>query len=133
MRSRTRLKERGREMFQASNAYQVYQNNHVNTSSKGKLLLMLYDGALKFLRFAVTAMEEKNIEGANRYLLKTQNILHELMSTLDFNIDLSEQLYSLYDYMNQELVNANIAKDPLRVKTVYSMLEELRETWAKII
>ncbi len=94
---------------------------------------MLYDGALKFLRLAVTAMEEKNIEGANRYLLKTQNILHELMSTLDFNIDLSEQLYSLYDYMNQELVNANIAKDPLRVKTVYSMLEELRETWAKII
>lgn len=120
-------------MYQNSNAYQIYQNNQVNTLSKGKLLLMLYDGALKFLRFALIAIEEKNIEDANKYLMKTQDILSELMITLNFDTgDISKQLYSLYDYMNREIIDANIHKDADKVKAVYLLLEELRNTWEKI-
>ena len=121
-------------MYQSSNAYEVYQNNQVNTSSPGKLLLMLYDGALKFLRFAMIAMEESNIESANKYLIKTQDILGELMVTLNFDVgDISNKLYGLYSFMNQELIEANIHKDQNKVKSVYSMLEELKNTWAEII
>lgn len=121
-------------MYQNSNAYQVYQNNQVNTSSPAKLLLMLYEGALKFLRFALVAMEEKNIEQTNKYLVKTQDILYELMATLNFDAgEISNRLYSLYDYMNQELIEANIRKDANKVKAVYALLEELRNTWIDII
>ncbi|HHY81561.1 MAG TPA: flagellar export chaperone FliS [Clostridiales bacterium] len=121
-------------MYQNLNAYNVYQNNQVNTSSPGKLLLMVYDGALKFLRFAMKAMEEKNIENTNKYLVKTQDVLQELMATLNFDAgEISKRLYSLYDYMNRELIDANIRKDLSKVKMVYSMLEDLRDTWAKII
>ncbi len=121
-------------MYQVSNAYQVYQNNQVNTSSPGKLLLMLYDGALKFLRFAMIAMEEKNIENTNKYLIKTQDILGELMATLNFDAgEISNRLFSLYSFMNQELIEANIHKDKDKVENVYSMLEELRDTWAEIV
>ena len=121
-------------MHRNSNAYAVYQNNQVNTSSSGKLLLMLYDGALKFLRFALIAIEDKNIENANTYLVKTQNILLELMATLNYDTgEIARQLYNLYDYMNRELIDANIHKDSNKVKSVYDLLEELRDTWNKVI
>jgi len=121
-------------MYQYSNACEVYQNNQVNTSSRGKLLLMLYDGALKFLRFAMIAMEEKKIEDTNKYLIKVQDILGELMASLNFDAgEISKKLYSLYDFMNQELIDANIHKDGKKVKRIYSMVEELRNAWAEIV
>ncbi|NLU36675.1 MAG: flagellar export chaperone FliS [Clostridiales bacterium] len=121
-------------MYQYSNAYEVYQNNQVNTLSSGRLLLMLYDGALKFLRFALAAMEEKDVENTNKYLVKTQDIISELMATLDFNAgEIANQLYSLYDFMIQELIDANIKKDAEKVRSVYSMIEDLRDTWDKVV
>ncbi len=119
-------------MDRYSNGYEVYQENQVSTSSRGRLLLMLYDGALKFLRFALTAMEEKKVEEAHRNLIKVQDILNELMATLNFDADeIAGKLYSLYEYMNQELIDANIQKDSEKVEKVYGMLEELRNAWAK--
>lgn len=116
-----------------NNAYNAYKNNAVNTASKGNLLLMLYDGGIKFLRFAVIAIEDKNIQKANEYLIKTQNIISELMVTLNFDTgEIAKKLYSLYEYMNNELIEANITKDKEKVIVVKEMLEDLRNTWAKI-
>lgn len=128
------MRKRGETMYQNSNAYQVYQNNQVNTASKGKLLLMLYDGGLKFLRLSILALEEKNFEKTNEYLKKTQNIIHELMVTLNFDAgEIAKNLYSLYDFMNHELIQANIQKDIEKIKNIQSMMEELRNTFAEII
>ncbi|WP_461205747.1 flagellar export chaperone FliS [Clostridium sp. DL1XJH146] len=116
-----------------ANAYNTYKNNQVNTASKKQLLLMLYDGAIKFLRFAVISIDNKNIEDSHKYIVKTEDILIELMSTLNFEVgDISKDLYNLYDYMKDELIKANIKKDREKVLSVKSMLEELRETWAQI-
>ncbi len=116
-----------------ANAYNTYKNNQVNTASKKQLLLMLYDGAIKFLRFAIISIDNKNIEDSHKYIVKTEDILIELMSTLNFDAgDISTQLYNLYDYMKDELVQANMKKDRDKVENVKSMLEELRETWAQI-
>jgi flagellar protein FliS len=122
-------------MYQnTSNAYQIYQNNQVNTSSKGKLIIMLYDGALKFIRLAMIALKEKNIENTNKYLLRTQDILSELMITLNFEAgEISQNLYRLYDYMNNELIMANIEKDITKIRNVEELMEELRNSWAEII
>lgn len=128
------MRKRGETMYQNSNAYQVYQNNQVNTASQEKLLLMLYDGGLKFLRLSILALEEKNFEKTNEYLKKTQNIINELMVTLNFDTgEIAQNLYSLYDFMNHELIQANIQKDIEKIKTVQSMMEELRNTFAQII
>ncbi|WZL79458.1 flagellar export chaperone FliS [Eubacteriales bacterium mix99] len=119
-------------MDRYSNGYEVYQENQISTSSRSGLLLMLYDGALKFLRFALTAMEEKKVEEAHGNLVKVQDILNELMATLNFDAgEIAGKLYSLYEYMNQELIDANIQKDSEKVEKVYGMLEELRNAWAK--
>lgn len=117
----------------SSNAYQAYQNNQVNTASKGSLLLLLYDGLLKNLRLSVVSLEEKNNEKINLYLLKSQDIIEELMVTLNFDAgDIAKNLYTLYEYLKYELVQANIEKDINKVLNVQEMIRDLRDTWAKI-
>jgi len=121
-------------MYQSSNAYQVYASNQVNTASRGRLLLILYDGALKFLKLAKAAMEQKDIPRANENMIKAENIIVELMQTLNFDAgEIAHSLYSLYDYIYREMVDANIHKDIEKVDHIYSMLQELRDIWESII
>ncbi|KPU44678.1 flagellar protein FliS [Oxobacter pfennigii] len=116
---------------QTSNAYQVYRDNEVLMASRGKLLVMLYEGAMKFLRYAQLSIDDKNYEEANKYFQKTQDIISELMVTLNMDFEVSKGLYSLYDYMKYRLVQANIKKDKEMIDEVYKMLSELKETWEK--
>lgn len=117
----------------ASNAYELYQQNDVYTSSKGKLLLMLYDGAIKFLRISKYSIDKKDYSNANKNLIKAQNILTELMCTLNMDIDISKNLDQLYDYMKRRLIEANIKKDTSIIDEILDMLVGLREAWQKAI
>jgi flagellar protein FliS len=76
-------------------------------------------------------MEEKSIEKANNNLVKAQNIIQEFMSTLDMNYQVSNGLYTLYDFMNNRLVEANIKKDKAIVEEVRGFAEDLRDTWTQ--
>lgn len=118
---------------ETSNAYSIYQQNEILTAPRGKLLLMLYDGAIKFLKFAKKSMDEKNIENTNKYLRRAQDIINELMVTLNMDYDIAKQLYSLYDYMEYRLIQANIKKDKNMVDEVIGLLSELREAWEEAI
>lgn len=117
-----------------ANAFNTYKNNSVMTASPNKLVIMLYDGAIKNLRLAELALEEKQIEKVNTYLIKTQNIIAEFMSTLNFEAggDIANNLYQLYEYMYHKLVRANIDKDKDAIGEVKKYLEELRDTWSQI-
>ena len=114
-----------------ANAFAAYQENSVLTASSGKLLLMLYDGAIKFLKFAKISINDQNIEATNKYLKKAQRIITEFMCTLNMDIEISKSLYSLYEYMNYRLMQANIKKDNAMIDEVLDMLIELRDTWEK--
>lgn len=116
---------------QNNNPYRQYQQNKVNTSSPQELTLMLYNGLVKFLKLAYQGIEEKNIEKANNNIVKSQNILVEFMSTLDMQYAISEELFSLYEYMNRRLLDANVKKDKAIVEEVISYAEELRDTWSQ--
>ena len=116
---------------QNNNPYQQYQQNKVNTSSPQELTLMLYNGLVKFLKLAYQGIEEKNIEKANNNIVKSQNILVEFMSTLDMQYAISEELFSLYEYMNRRLLDANLKKDKAIVEEVIGYAEELRDTWSQ--
>lgn len=115
------------------NPYQKYQQNTVNTATPGELTLMLYNGAIKFLKQGKIAIEKKNIPEANEKICRVQDIVAELMSSLNMDIELSKNLFSLYDYMNSRLIEANIQKNTEILTEVEGMLVELRDTWQEVI
>jgi len=117
-----------------ANVQNIYKQNQVTTAPKKKLLIMLYDGAIKFLKLAVKAIEEKDNQEANTNIIKAQDIIMEFMTTLDFEAggEIAQGLYKLYDYMYRRLIDANIKKDVAAIEEVIKYLEELRDTWAQI-
>jgi flagellar protein FliS len=116
-----------------NNPYQQYQQNTVNTATPGELTLMLYNGGLKFLKQAKIAIAEKNIKEANNKICRVQDIITELMSSLNMEIEISKSLYALYDFMNDRLIQANIKKDVKLLEEVEGLLEEMRDTWKEVI
>lgn len=117
-----------------ANPYQKYQQSQVETSSPAKLLLMLYDGALKSIQGARMGMMEKNFEKVNDHLTRAQDIIFELMNSLNLEVgEVAQNLYLLYDYMIQQLVQSNIHKDPQILSHVETLLKELRETWKEAV
>ena len=94
------------------NPYQQYQEQSVMTASPGELTLMLYNGCIKFINQAKLFIEQKNIEKANNAIIRAQDIIQELMVTLNMDYEISKNLAALYDYMNRRLIDANISKIP---------------------
>ncbi len=116
------------------NGLEAYQNTAVTTQSKGRLVVMLYDGAIKFLKLAVKEMEAKNFEVKGKYLAKAQDIIFELNAVLDTETggEIATNLRKLYVYMNTRLNEANIKLDAEIVQEVISLLEELNASWKAI-
>ncbi|KOP72020.1 flagellar export chaperone FliS [Cytobacillus solani] len=113
--------------------YEAYQQNSVLTASPGELTLMLYNGCLKFLNQAKKAVQEKNIEAKHTNLSKAQNIISELMVTLNFDYDIAKDMRKLYDYMNRRLIEANIKNDTDIISEVEGLVTEFRDTWKEAL
>jgi len=116
------------------NPYQKYQKTMVETVTPAQLVLMLYNGAIRFLKQAQMGLEEGKLEVCHQNILKAQDILTELMTSLDLEQgEIARNLYQLYDYMYHRLVDANIKKDGQILLEVQQFLSELRETWSEAI
>jgi flagellar protein FliS len=115
------------------NPYQAYQNNSVSTASPGELTLMLYNGCLKFINLAKLAIENKNLEDKNTNLIKAQKIIQEFMVTLNTDVEVSESMMQMYDYMNRRLIEANVKNDLEILAEVEGYVTEFRDTWREII
>jgi len=113
--------------------YQDYKNNSVNTASPAELTLMLYNGCLKFIRYGKKGIEDQNMELKNTNIQKAQNIITELMVTLDQNTPISKEIMPLYDYINQLLIKANIKNDIGLLEEAFDLVEEFRDTWREVI
>lgn len=117
-----------------NNAYQQYQEANLETASQGKLLLMLYDGAIRFLTQALAALEARNYQEAHQFILKAEDIIAELMACLKMDVgEISMNLFRLYEYMNWRLIQGNIKRDPEMIREVQRHLRDLREAWAEAI
>ncbi|PYE50640.1 flagellar export chaperone FliS [Paenibacillus barcinonensis] len=109
--------------------YDKYRQSSVQTSNPAQLVIMLYDGAIRFIKTAIAGIQQQDIEKTNLNLGKAQTIISELMSTLDQSYDVSKNLFSLYEYTNYLLIEANIQRDESKAEEAVGYLSELRETW----
>ncbi len=125
-----------------ANAYdfaRVYRTQSVLTTSPGHLVLMLYDGALRFLDQAKDALLEseggaRRIERINNSLNKAQNIIAELQSNLNMEVgEYSHNLNRLYDYYLSRLYEANMKKIVEPVNEVERLLRVLRDGWSEML
>ena len=116
------------------NYQNAYKKASVNTLDQNKLIIMLYDGAIKNASFAVEHMKSEEIEKVHDCLIKTKNIVTELMATLNMDNggDIAKNLQSLYSYMFSQLIEANMEKKPEPVIVVIDLLKELRAAWVQI-
>lgn len=116
-----------------TNAFQQYHENSVLTASKGKLLLMTYDGATRFISQAKAHMAALAYEEQNTCIIKAQRLLLELIYTLNPSADrdLAQRLTQLYEYMFNRLVEANVNDDAAALDEVLWHLGELRAAWAQ--
>lgn len=113
---------------------QEYQKSAVNGASPLQLIIMLYDGALKFMQNGKAAMAQGDRDTQNANLQKAQKVLMELMSCLDMKQggEIAKNLLSLYSYVLNELVMANMEDDPEGVDRGIQVLTDLRESWREI-
>ncbi len=116
------------------NGVDAYHDATVTTQSKGRLIVMLYDGAIKFMKLAIKEMEAKNYEAKGRYLNKARDIINELNAVLDVDAggEITTNLRNLYTFMNNRLSEANIKCDPQMVREVIKLMEELNRGWKAI-
>ena len=117
-----------------SNYQNAYKKASVNTLDQNKLIIMLYDGAIKNANFAVQYMKSGEIEKVHDSLIKTKNIVTELLATLNMENggEIAKNLKSLYSYMFSLLIEANMEKNSKPVLTVIDLLKELRGAWVQI-
>lgn len=112
-----------------NNPYVKYKEQSVNTATPEELTLMLYNGCIKFINIAELAMEDKDISKANENIQKAQAIINELNITLNMDIEISENLRTLYDFVNSRLVDANISKDRKPLEDAKGIVTDMRDTW----
>jgi flagellar protein FliS len=125
------------------NALATYRETRIKTASQGQLIIMLYDQAIKHLDRGLELLEKNNsekkdpgrIEHIGKSILKTQEIITELMVSLDFEQggDIARNLFSLYTWFNKELLEANIKQDIRRITIIRNMVSELRGAWSEIV
>ena len=116
------------------NPYNQYKLTEINTANQGKLIVMLYDGAIKFLNIALNNMDIKTYDVVNTNILKAQDIITELLLSLNMKEggEISSNLFNLYLYFKKRLLEANIQKSSEIVQEVLNHLTLLRESWNKI-
>ena len=113
---------------------QAYQKNKYETASPHRLILMLYEAALVQLDRAERAIEQRNIAERNRTLQKAQEILYELISSLNLQQggEIAKNLKQLYLYMIERLTQANIQSDAAAVREVKELLHPIKSAWEQI-
>lgn len=117
----------------------IYRKTATTTASPGELVLMLYDGALRFMAAAELGFQEEHFARQNEQIhnniLRTQAIITELQATLNMEKggEFSQNLYRLYDFMQDHLTQANREKNIEKIKVVAGFMQDIRDAWAQML
>ena len=111
-----------------------YHNNSISTSSKGRLVVMMYEGAIRFVTKAMTCMDQKDVAGQGNYIQKTYDIVNELSLALNMDEggEVSRKLDNLYQFILKQLTLANVKSDKKILESVLKILSTLKEGWDQV-
>ena len=119
-------------------AYKQYNQVQIKTANRGKLIVMLYQGAIRFMKKAILNLEQKDMEGKGNALIRAQDIILELtyaldQESLDRGDELALNLQRLYLYSYRRLVHANVRMEIEPIQEVIGLMGELLEAWEQIL
>ena len=117
----------------ANQGYAAYANNKITTASPADLVLMLYEGAIKFCNIAIVAIENKDIMKAHENIMKVERIIQEFQITLDHRYATAKDFDEVYSYLMQRLIQANFKKDKEILEEVLKHLRTMRDTWKEVM
>ncbi len=111
-----------------------YQKVQVTTADRLKLVVMLYDGAISYLKSAKKYLEENDMAAKGIYISKAQDIIDELNNSLNMKDggEIASTLRKIYNFIYFYLVKANLKKDPKMIQEVIDILSMLRDAWYEI-
>ncbi len=119
-----------------TNPLKAYKETNIRTASQGKLIVMLYDKAIRQLNLAIQELgkQSRKLDIVHNAVVKAQDVITELTASLDFEKggEIAKNLLGLYLFFNRQLMEANVRKDAKPMEDVRKLLEELREAWIKI-
>ncbi len=115
-------------------AHKQYQIDEINTSTQGKLILMMYDGAIKYINMAMECMEKNDVSGQGVYIQKARDVINELMVALDVEKggEVCRNLERLYQFILRQLTLANIKNESKPLSSILRILRPLRQAWDQI-
>src|SRR5580692_9826820 len=116
-------------------AYQKYKTTSVQSASREKLLLMLYEGSIRFIKQAIAAIEKKDIAGRGMNIGRAYDIVAELSNTLNFEAggDLAKTLEQLYMFVTEQLTKANAKNDKKPLEDALKIMETLYSGWVEAV
>ena len=117
----------------SSNAYTQYNNSKILTASPSELVVMLYEGAIKFSNIAIVAIEGKDIQKSHVNIIKVEKIIDHLRLTLDMKYPVANDFDRVYEYLSRRLVEANLKKDKEIMAEVCMHLRSMRDTWKEVM
>jgi flagellar secretion chaperone FliS len=115
--------------------FETYRKTEVLTANRETLLLMMYAGAIRFLKGAITAAEKNDLPEKNRLVMRTQQIISELRATLNFEAgkDIALRLETLYGFITRQLMQATSDKTVEPLKESLEILNTLHTAWEEAI
>lgn len=114
------------------NPYDRYEETKISTATPEALVLILYDGCIKFAGKAFAALESGDVQASHNALVRCQKIIEELDSSLEMSAgDIANNLKSLYEFVNERLIDSNRNKDPKPLEEALQVVRSMRAMWAE--
>jgi flagellar protein FliS len=120
-------------MRAVANPYEKYKQQDVLMANPVELIIMLYDGCIKQLKLTKIAISDAKIENVNTCLQKAQDIIMELIMSLDLHYDMANELLKIYQFIIDEMVDINITKDETKIDPLVEILSDLKKSWQQVL
>ena len=119
----------------SSRFHNEYRHNEIATSSQGKLIIMMYEGAVKFVNLAIEGVDNKDLSKKGIYINKTHDIINELSLALDMKGggEVAQKLEALYQFILHQLTLANFKSDRKPLESILKVLIPLLEEWTELL
>jgi len=114
-----------------NNPYASYKTQSIQTMTPGEMVVALYEGLIKQLNLAIIHIEEKNMPEGHISLMKSQDIITYLMSTLNPDIEISKTILPYYELFQRQIMDANLKKDVQTIKAVLPLIEEFKQIFTQ--